>query len=237
MKTLITLLLLLSLATLAQTRIIPFSTNPTVAGGGGGPEILFTANAETGDLTQLSSTYTSGGATTIVATAGSKYAGTYGYELTMDGTSQAELQFTSLTRDTIYTSFYVMIDPDWVSAASTAFLAMGVQIGWGERHLLLNVDCDGDGIPYRWAINYLSGGWTTTTTNFSLGEWHHVETRSVTGTGADAIHQLWIDDTLLLDVSDGTLSSNIDTYWCGAIATSVTAGNWLYFDNIVIGVQ
>ena len=36
MKTLITLLLLLSLATLAQTRIIPFSTNPTVAGGGGG---------------------------------------------------------------------------------------------------------------------------------------------------------------------------------------------------------
>ena len=37
MKTLITLLLLLSLATLAQTRIIPFSTNPTVAGGGEPP--------------------------------------------------------------------------------------------------------------------------------------------------------------------------------------------------------
>jgi len=45
MKTLITLLLLLSLATLAQTRIIPFSTNPTVAGGGGGggiPTIVYT---------------------------------------------------------------------------------------------------------------------------------------------------------------------------------------------------
>jgi len=44
MKTLITLLLLLSLATLAQTRIIPFSTNPP-AGGGGEPPASYVTDS------------------------------------------------------------------------------------------------------------------------------------------------------------------------------------------------
>jgi len=190
MKTLITLLLLLSLATLAQTRIIPFSIDPTIAPPAGQTPVA-TLDFEENDLTD----WTVVGSGTIVSdtgNTGSYSMGVYG----AGGTATiSRITFTAL--DSVYVIFYLMLPVEDYSSDSYTYNAYFRASGGSGTELTLMGEEIGGIVtlePSYFVVGATSASMYVDTTAITTAAWHKIKLFYSTN-GVDASeHGMWIDD-------------------------------------------
>ena len=187
MKTLITLLLLLSLATLAQTRIIPFSANPTIAPPAGQTPVA-TLDFEENDLTD----WTVVGSGTIVSdtgNTGSYSMGVYG----AGGTATiSRITFTAL--DSVYVIFYMMLPVEDYSSSSYTYNAYFRASGGGGTEYTIMGEQIVTLVPSYFIVGATSASMNVDTTDITTAVWHKIKLFYSTN-GVDASeHGIWIDD-------------------------------------------
>ena len=230
MKTLITLLLLLSLATLAQTRIIPFSTNPTVAGGGGATPFA-TLDFEEGNPTDFDDS-----TGTILITTDAAYTGTYGLEITADATYGIK-NFTA--RDSCYVTFYMRFeDASWSGSGST-YLAW-FELTAAEKTLVM---CSNAGTTVTiWRAGSSGGNQEVLTTPASIVRQSWIYVKLYFKKGATSLHGVWFDEAgaqgaaLFTNGTTGVIEAaedvQINAFHIGILSGVYPTGGSIYIDDI-----
>ena len=200
--------------------------------------ILFADAFESGDYTGWVSTVVSGTGTTLTANAASAYAGSFGSDalVTGGGGNEASCKSASNTPSTN------------VLSAQCRFKVHQNNVGSGEVYLLqLHNAGDTQGTNFEnnagtWSIVFTNRAGSQVRTSltqqtFTIDQWYLVELLS-DWSGANQIHQVYIDGVLDTTVTDSSVGSNrVYTKVLGGIYTANgMSGNFeTYTDAYQVG--
>lgn len=185
---------------------------------------IFAIHLETGNLTQFDST----SGAILAASAASKKRGNYGLELT--GALSAGYGQKDFSKTTVYVGCWVKIDST-ISLPSYGGITLG------------NITTNGFNSPYWGIINFTGSAgspnqWTmpaggTSSTNFSLGEWHWIVCKYVVDGSTSLVWTMWVDGT---QIGTGTYTisaaSSIIRTRIGDTDGTTPSGKYIYFDDI-----
>ncbi len=198
-------------------------------------DIFGPINAETGDVSQFTST-TTNGANTFLADVAAKNEGSYGFHCDFDGSNEQAYgtkDFSEVTE--IYTRAYFYLDPITFPAAYDDLIIFNLYDGSTS---LVNIRIQGDagGAIYRWRIYGTELTTTSSTTNWGTGEWHYIEIHWKAGTdNNDGGAQIWIDEASILDEFDNNLAAYAaDSIDIGGVLRDApqSADDFIYVDDI-----
>ena len=186
MKTLFLILFLVS-ANYAQTRIMPMSTNPTIAPPAGQTPVA-TLDFEENDLTD----WTVVGSGTIVSDTGNT--GNYSMGVYGAGGTATISRITFTALDSVYVIFYLMLPVEDYSSSSYTYNAYFRASGGSGAELTIMGAQIITLIPSYFIVGPYSGDMSVGTVGFNTGEWIKIKLFYATN-GADAsIHGMWIND-------------------------------------------
>lgn len=185
----------------------------------GGASPIATLDFEEGDLSEWSST---SGAN---LSASSTVAHTGTYSMRVGTNSYGNYNFGD--KDSIYVTFWVYFPSTSSQSATTNYISLfddgdGDKTAFGTSNFSTTWD--------QWAIGQSSGDMNYDPTGFSQNTWHKVKLFYKRGTGANAVHTAWINDTLLWTTTTGT--ANDPAYYLRLGSQVATITNWFYIDDI-----
>jgi hypothetical protein len=203
---------------------------PPAGGETGG---IFVADAEDGGTTDLTGVSV-GGTTTFAASTASKNNGSYGYEVTSDGTNDGIGYKTFAAQNTIYVRIYFKVTSGF--AINTDFKAVSpllLKDAGGTVRARINLRRNGTGFDL--GANMPWGGWGSIgNTAFTANAWHYIELYYLVHATTGGI-QLWVDGvskgTSLTTNTTGTAIARIDTGLVNVDGIP-TAGSVVYIDDI-----
>lgn len=186
-----------------QTPVDSFNVTTIAAVG---PTPFATLDFEEGNLTDLT---TAGTGTDTSKTY--VHSGTYSMKYTA---SNSYSNKTFSAKDSVYTVFYIYLSSS-VVVATGGNLYTAYYGNDGTDLTIFAMDWD-DGVTdllNRWLLGWNNANLTVDTdTEFATGEWIKIKMFYKKGTGANAVHKIWINDTLLLNVTDGTSTATINNF-------------------------
>jgi len=194
---------------------------------------LFVADAEDGGVAKLSGV-TVGGTTTFAASTASKNNGTYGYEVTSDGTNNGIGYITCAAQNDIYVRFYMKLKTGFSTAADWTSVALAfLKDAGGTARMRLMVRREGAAFTLQ--SNMPWGNWH----GFAVGSiavntWVRVEIRYLVHASTGG-YQIWIDGvsagSTFVDDTTGTAIARTDLGFVTVDGTP-TAGSAMYLDDI-----
>jgi hypothetical protein len=198
-------------------------------------------NAETGDTTQFTSVNQSLGSYFVAEQdAAFTLYGSYGYKVGFF--SNAALCYGSTTfanQSEVYIRAYMYIGPNYkVTAAGNSIRVLSLLSTGSQELVSLYLLANGATNSINaWSTFIDTIGFTTSTTNFTTGNYHKIELHFKAGTGANGGGQIWVDDALLASNLTLNLSSFLaNTILVGPSTTGINSiqGSYLYFDDIKV---
>lgn len=192
-----------------------------LGGAGGGATPFATLDFEEGNLTDFSNT--GSGADTSKTYV---HAGTYSMKYTASNTF---CNITFSAKSTVFAVFYIYISSTaTVSTGGNLYTAYFGNGGTDLTMLAMDWDEGATNLIHSWLLGWNNGNLSVEDfDNFDRGQWKKIKMQYTQGTGANAIHKIWVDDVLLLNITNGTSTSTIDNL---RITTEVwTSASPIYF--------
>lgn len=199
--------------------------------------VSFSSDIETGDLSDFTSTFTSGA--TIAASSAQAHGGTYSALLSGLGSEgECAVAYKSLGAQTdTYARAYVRI-PSLPSSS----IATGLEFAWGTEQYYDIVSVGFDFSSNKWYISERVNAeysWTTHsesgTSTFSADTWYCIELRHYYHASAGVL-ALWVDGTSKIELT-GIVTNGFqtNTLWIGnGYSGGYTPDQSMYIDDIVV---
>lgn len=189
----------------------------TLNTGGGGATPFYSLDFESNNLNGFTST--SGG---NITTSNTIARGNYSMRV---GTNSVGV-YNFGAKDSIYITFYIYL-PSTSSQNATYNYVSLLDDGNNDK---CNFGTN-QSTWSEWIAGANSGNISIqTSTNFSQNSWHLVKHYYKKGTGANSIHRVWVDGTMILNVTNATNTDQTSTFTIGSQNATIT--NFFYVDDI-----
>lgn len=134
----------------------------------------------------------------------------------------------------VYISFWIYIGTgfSFQYGDSYGYIAILYEDAHGANPIILRLYSTTAGAPDRWRVSGVDLTQTDSATNFSLGEWHHIEIYYLAGSSEDGIARVWVDDDLIFEDTAVTSDHSPDYVRIGYSGGAVASGSTLYYDYI-----
>jgi hypothetical protein len=162
--------------------------------------------------------------------------GGYGYRTTYDGVNTKVIGIKSFASQTeVYFRFYIRIKSGFtVTRSGWSFYIFNGLIDL-SRHVNLSIGTTGFD-PTDWELTGDGISGMSTTTNFSLGDWHYIDLYWKAGTGDGAV-KLWIDGDVVSDQSGlntGAVGLNKLQLGSAIEQGDPTNGDYIDYDDLLV---
>lgn len=186
----------------------------------GGVSPFYTIDLEEGNLSEWTST---SGAN---LTASTTVAHTGTYSMRVGTNSFGNYNFGD--KDSVYATFWIYFPSTSSQSATTNYISLfddgdGDKTTFGSNNSSTTWD--------QWVVGENSGSLNYfDTPAFTENTWHKIKLYYKRGTGANAVHTAWLNDTQLWTTSSGTAAD--PTYFIRLGSQVATITNWFYIDDI-----
>lgn len=161
------------------------------------------------------------------------YEGSYSYKSSFGGTNEGAYGISNTFSDKseVWLVGYVYISSDF-NFGSTYRSADCLSIWDGTTNVVdVCVLREGGAGPVKWQVHDRTNT-AASTTNFSLSAWHKIKIHWIRGTSTDGTAEVWVDDSLIHQVSNITTSFYIDRCRVGSTSRNAPSAGYLYMDSV-----
>jgi hypothetical protein len=164
------------------------------------------------------------------------HGGSYSYKCGFGASNDGAYAFKEFNSgsSSVYISFYIYLASglNWPYGDNNGYIAYLFESAHGTVAIGLRVyDSNSDGVPDQWRVMGQDLSQTDSSTNFSLGAWHHIEMWYEAGSG-DGVVRVWVDDDLIFEDTSVTNTYTYEYLRIGISGGIFGSGDAVYYDDI-----